>query len=110
MTRYAEAVPILRKTAAFIRANKPRQEFEDYGSATDNRLCILGCIGVANHGNPACGMRLWPMIGYFGARCWEDANDFDHTTLRTFADFIEACDDDTLADMLESLDKPGDYE
>jgi hypothetical protein len=49
------------------------------------------------------------MIGYFGARCWEDANDFDHTTLRTFADFIEACDDETLTDMLEYLDKPGDY-
>lgn len=110
MTQDNNVVPKLRKLAAYLEANPDLGQC--YGQAIAYpEVCILGALALANGAQANEAEYLaYELLGDGDTDCLTNAafvaaNDQDNTDFDTFRHFIDSCDDETLADMMASLEE-----
>lgn len=105
-----DAATKMRTLAKYLRRHPELEQV--YGAlGCYPRVCALGAMATAlgdvnTYGTPRYPLRdAWLIQTEI-----MEANDSDRTDFDTFAHFVESCDFPTLADMLDSLTLPPDYE
>lgn len=105
MTQDNRAVPKLRKLSRYLKTHPElEQHFGDTGQYPE--VCVLGALAIANGAQQNEPEEVaYQLLETTATEEFFKANDVDQTDFDTFAHFIDSCDDDTLADMLASLEE-----
>lgn len=105
MTQDSNAVSKLRKLARYLKAHPELKQITDE-PGNYPKVCILGALAIANGAQQnELEEAAYRLLATTATEEFFKANDSDGTTFDTFRHFIDSTDDDTLADMMASLEE-----